>query len=256
MKRVRVIPILLIKDGGLVKSVQFRKYRYIGDPINAVKIFNEKEVDELAIIDISASTQKRHPDMNQIRQLASEAFMPLTYGGGISNIEQVQQILYNGIEKVMLNSAAHQNNALISQIAKKFGSQSVVVSIDVKKNFWGKNRVFIKNGSVSTNLDPVAFGKRCESCGAGEILITSIAKEGTYKGYDLELIEQVSSAVSIPVVACGGASSIADFKNAVLQSGASAVAAGSMFVFQRPHEAVLISYPAQKALAEQLYQHL
>lgn len=256
MKRIRVIPILLIKEGSLVKSKQFRNYRYIGDPINAVKIFNEKEVDELAIIDITAGTLNRMPDMTLIRQLTSEAFMPMTYGGGITDINQVQQILFSGIEKVMLNSAAYYNNPLITQIAEKFGRQSVVISIDVKKNIWGKNKVFVKNGSVSTNLDPVNYAVQCEACGAGEILITSVTKEGTYNGYDLELIESVSSAVSIPVVACGGASSLLDFKNAALQSGASAVAAGSMFVFQRPHEAVLISYPPQKALAEELYRYL
>jgi imidazole glycerol-phosphate synthase subunit HisF len=256
MKRIRVIPVLLIKDNGLVKSIKFKKHQYVGDPINTVKIFNDKEVDELAIIDITATAEKRIPDYKRITQLAGEAFMPLCYGGGISDITQVQQILYGGIEKVMLNNAAFENPQLISQIAGKFGNQSVVVSIDVKKNTWGKNRVYTKNASFNTQLDPVAFAKQCEDNGAGELMVNSVERDGTYQGYDIELLKQLSSAVSIPVVACGGASDISDFKNAINIGGASAVAAGSMFVFQRPHNAVLISYPSQQQLVSGLYNFL
>lgn len=256
MKRIRVIPVLLIKDNGLVKSIKFKKHQYIGDPINAVKIFNDKEVDELVIVDITATAEKRIPDYNRIMQLAGEAFMPLCYGGGISDITQVQQILHSGIEKVMLNNAAFETPQLISQIAGKFGNQSVVVSIDVKKNIWGKHKVYTKNASFNTKLDPVAFAKQCEDNGAGELMINSVERDGTYQGYDIVLLKQLSSAVSIPVVACGGASAISDFKNAITIGGASAVAAGSMFVFQRPHNAVLISYPSQEQLVNGLYNFI
>jgi cyclase len=256
MKRVRVIPVLLIKDNGLVKSVKFKNYQYIGDPINAVKIFNDKEVDELVIIDITATAEKRNPDYSRITQLAGEAFMPLCYGGGISSITQVQQILYSGIEKVMLNNAAFENPQLIRQIAGQFGNQSIVVSIDVKKNIWGKNKVYTKNASFNTQLDPVDFARQCEDNGAGELMINSVERDGTYAGYDIALLKQVSQAVSIPVVACGGASAMSDFKDVITLGGASAVAAGSMFVFQRPHNAVLISYPSQEQLVKGLYNFI
>ena len=253
MKRIRVIPVLLIHKQGLVKSERFKNYRYVGDPINAVKIFNEKEVDELAVIDISATKEKRKPNIQQIKEIASEAFMPLSYGGGITNINEVKEILFNGIEKVIINKSAVINPALISRIAERFGSQSTVVSIDVKKNIWGKDKVFINNGMTNTSMDPVEFAIQCEKKGAGEILLNSIERDGTYKGYNIELIKKITSAVSIPVIACGGAGNITDFSIAVKNGQASAVAAGSMFVFQRPHNAVLISYPSVKELKEKLY---
>lgn len=256
MKRIRVIPVLLVKDGGLVKSVQFKNYKYVGDPINAVKIFNDKEVDELAILDISATSKGNEPDLKSIAEIASEAFMPVSYGGGITSLEQVKKVLNNGIEKIVVNKSAHARPELITQIANAYGAQSVVVSIDVKKNLWGKYKVFTDNGSKNSGLDPVEFAKQCEERGAGEILLNSIERDGTYKGYDLELLQMVSSAVNIPIVACGGAGSVDDFKAAVKDGHASAVSAGSMFVFQRPHNAVLISYPTQKQLAEQLYAQI
>jgi len=253
LKRIRVIPVLLIKDGGLVKSVQFKNHKYVGDPINAVKIFNEKEVDELAMLDISATAKGIAPNLKQIADIAGEAFMPVSYGGGITTIDQVKNILYNGIEKVVLNKSAHTNPALITEIANAFGSQSVVVSIDLKKTLWGKNKVFIDNGTKNTGLDPVQFAKECEQRGAGEILLNSIDRDGTYKGYDTEMLEEVSSSVAIPIVACGGAGKVEDFREAIVKGKASAVSAGSMFVFQRPHNAVLISYPSQTELIEKLY---
>lgn len=256
MKRIRVIPVLLIRGDGLVKSVQFKNHKYVGDPINAVKIFNEKEVDELSILDISATREGRSPNIAKIAGIAGEAFMPLSYGGGITSLEQVKEILYHGIEKVIINKSAHSNPALITQIADTFGVQSVVVSIDVKKNWLGKYRVFTDNGSTGTGLDPVAFAKECAARGAGEILLNSIERDGTYKGYDLELVKAVSSAIDIPVIACGGAGEVNDFEKAVITGKASAVAAGSMFVFQRPHNAVLISYPSQEQLKEKVYAHL
>lgn len=256
MKRIRVIPVLLIKGNGLVKSVQFRNHKYVGDPINAVKIFNDKEVDELAILDISATADKRPPDIKRIAEIASEAFMPVSYGGGITTFEQARDIMANGLEKVVINKSAHVNPALITQISDAFGAQSMVVSIDVKKNWLGRYKVFTDNGSTNSNADPVEFAKECEARGAGEILLNSIEKDGTYKGYDIELLKAVSHAVSIPVVACGGAAGVPDFHKAVHEGHASAVSAGSMFVFQRPHNAVLISYPSQQELKEKLYANL
>ncbi|TDH23300.1 imidazole glycerol phosphate synthase subunit HisF [Segetibacter sp. 3557_3] len=255
MRRIRVIPTLLIQNGGLVKSVKFQQHRYVGDPINAVKIFNDKEVDELVLLDISASAAKRSPDMHFISQVASEAFMPLSYGGGVTKAHQVQQLISAGIEKVIINTSAYTNPQLISDGAKLVGSQSVVVSIDVKKNFWGKQKVFVQNGTVNTNENPVDYARRMESLGAGELLLNAIEKDGTFTGYDEELIRSVSAAVNIPVITIGGAAEISDFEKAI-KVGASAVAAGSMFVFQRPHRAVLISYPSQQQLSEQLFSNI
>lgn len=252
MKRLRVIPTLLIQKGGLVKSVRFKDHKYVGDPINAVKIFNEKEVDEIVILDISATGEKRAPNMRQIREIASEAFIPLAYGGGVTTLDEIRELISSGVEKVILNNSAFVNPGLVSEGARYAGSQSIVVCMDVKKNMWGKYRTFVQNGSVSTGADPVAFARQMEEAGAGELIVNSIERDGTFSGYDTDLIEAVSSAVNVPVVALGGASSVDDFVKAV-QHGASAVAAGSLFVFQRPHRAVLISYPSQAELREKLY---
>ncbi len=214
---------------------------YVGDPINTVKIFNEKEVDEITVIDIDATREKREPNINQILEIAGEAFMPMSYGGGITTIQQIKDILFNGIEKVILNKTAHTNPAIITEAARLFGNQSIVVSIDVKKTLFQGYKVYTDNGKNNTGLSPAIFAKRMEEAGAGEILLNNIDRDGTYSGYDLDLINEVSKAVSVPVIAMGGASNTNDFRNAV-KSGASAVAAGSMFVFQRPHNAVLISY--------------
>jgi imidazole glycerol-phosphate synthase subunit HisF len=241
MRRTRVIPTLLIQDGGLVKGGNFRNHKYVGDPINAVKIFNDKEVDELAIIDISATKQKKTPNIIQINEIASEAFMPVSYGGGINRIEQVDQILFHGIEKVILNTSALENPSLVTEIARKYGNQSVIVSIDVKKDWLGRYYVYSHNGRKNTGKSPIQFAKECEDRGAGEIMLTSIDREGTYSGYDLQLIKSISATISIPLIANGGAGSFKDFKEAI-SNGASAVAAGNLFVFQRPLNAVLISY--------------
>lgn len=248
----RVIPCLLLHKGGLYKSVKFSAYKYVGDPINAVKIFNEKEVDELAVIDIDATGNQRSPDFQKINDIASEAFMPVAYGGGITCISDIKKILFNGAEKVIVNKAAHTNPAIITEAANLFGIQSIVVSIDVKKTLLGGYKVYTDNGKKKTAISPVSFARQMEEAGAGEILLTNIEHDGTYKGYDLTLIAEVSKAVSIPVVAMGGAGAVDDFA-AAKRSGASAVAAGSMFVFQRPHNAVLISYPSQKLLKEKLF---
>ncbi|MDX2048356.1 MAG: AglZ/HisF2 family acetamidino modification protein [Chitinophagaceae bacterium] len=255
MKRIRVIPVLLLQKGGLVKSIRFKDHKYVGDPINAVKIFNEKEVDEIVILDISATAEQRGPNMQQVREIAGEAFMPLGYGGGIKTIEQVKELIALGVEKVILNYSAFNNHSLISEAAKVIGSQSVVASIDVKKNWLGKYKVNVLNGTKNTGEGPVEFAKKMEAAGAGEIILNSIDRDGTFEGYDLPLVKEVSSAVHIPVVAMGGAGSVDDFTRAV-QQGASAVAAGSLFVFQRPHRAVLISYPEQVELKKKLFTEI
>jgi imidazole glycerol-phosphate synthase subunit HisF len=255
MKRARVIPVLLLQKGGLVKSVKFKDHKYVGDPINAVKIFNEKEVDELVILDISATTEKRGPDLVTIKEIASEAFMPLAYGGGITKLDEIKMLITAGIEKIVLNTSAYHLPNLITTGANYVGSQSIVVSIDIKKNIFGKYKVMIENGNKGISNDPVSFAKEAEMAGAGEICIQSIDRDGTFEGYDLMIIKKISEAVSIPVVALGGASSLDDFTQA-LKHGASAVAAGSMFVFQRLHRAVLISYPGQAELKEKVYSKM
>ena len=247
---------LLIQNGGLVKSIQFKKHQYVGDPINAVKIFNEKEVDEIVILDISATQTKRVPNIQQIAEITGEAFMPLAYGGGITRLEEIKEILYEGAEKVVLNTSALDNPQLISRAAQRFGNQSIVVSIDVHKNWLGQYKVYRNNGTKNAGINPVELAKLVAELGAGEIMLTSIDRDGTFGGYDLDLLKQVTQAVDIPVIACGGAAEVQDFQQAVSIGGASAVAAGSMFVYQRPHRAVLISYPSQQELNEKLFSQL
>jgi cyclase len=255
MKRIRVIPTLLIQNGGLVKSIKFKDHSYVGDPINAVKIFNEKEVDEIFILDISATSEQRPPNLSFIKEITSEAFVPLGYGGGITTLDEIKRIIGAGVEKIVLNTIAYENINLVSEGARYVGSQSMVVSMDVKRNLWGKYSVFVRNGTKNTNLDPVAYARKIEKAGAGEILLNSIERDGTFEGYDIKLVEQISSSVSVPVVAIGGASSLSDFLEAA-QAGASAVSAGSMFVFQKPLRAVLISYPTQQELKSNLFSKL
>jgi cyclase len=247
----RVIPVLLIKDGGLVKSIKFKNHRYVGDPINAVKIFNEKEVDEIVILDISASKEKKAPNIKMIAEIAGEAFMPLSYGGGITTIAEVKNILYQGVEKVIFNSSAINKPNLITETASRFGSSSTVVSIDVKKNIWGQYKVFGFNGQRNTGIDVVEFAKNMENMGAGEIFLNSIDRDGTFFGFDIPLIKTISDKVTIPVIACGGAKSEVDLAQAINEGNASGVAAGSMFVFQGIHRAVLISYPNWKEMQNQ-----
>jgi len=251
MLKTRVIPVLLLKDGGLYKGVKFKKHKYVGDPINTVKIFNDKEVDELILLDITASKNKKGPNFELLNNIAAEAFMPLAYGGGVTNIEQAKLLFSIGFEKIVLNSAIKNNDVLITFIANHFGSQSVVVSLDIKKNLFGKYSCFVECGSVDIKKNPIDFAKHLEKLGVGEIIVNSIDRDGTSKGYDLDMIEKISSCVSVPVVALGGAGSITDFANAV-KFGASSVAAGSMFVFNGPHNAVLITYPSYKELEENL----
>jgi len=244
----RVIPCLLLRNLGLVKTVKFKNPTYLGDPINIVKIFNDKEVDELMFLDIMATVENKRPPFKLLEKVASEAFMPLGYGGGIRTLEDIKTILGLGIEKVIINSYAVENPAFIRQAADFAGSSSVVVSMDVKKNRWGKYEVFTHSGRKATGLDPVKFAVEMANIGAGELFLNSIDRDGTMQGYDLALTTRVASAVNIPVVACGGAHTVQDLEAAVKQGGASAAGAGSMFVFQGPHRAVLISYPTSQEL--------
>lgn len=252
MENVRVIPVLLLKNYGLYKSVKFKDYKYVGDPINAIKIFNEKEVDELVFLDIQATLKKQAPDYQMLADIASECFMPLCYGGGIKSIQEIERILYTGVEKVAINSAAFENPALIQEAVKNFGSSTIVVSIDIKKTLLSGPKVFTKSGKFNTKRNPIDFAKEMEALGAGELLVNSIDADGTMVGYDLKLIEGITKSVSIPVIACGGAGSINHMHEVVNQANASAVAAGSFFVFQGKHRAVLITYPSKETLAKVL----
>lgn len=241
MLRTRIIPILLLNDGGLVKTVKFSKDKYIGDPINAVKIFNQKEVDELVLLDISATRNGTSPNFTEIKEIVSEAFMPVGYGGGISKMEHIEQLFNIGVEKVILNSAIFTDKDLIEEAIKIYGSQSIVASLDVKKDIWGNYKVYSNSGKKKQSLSLDACIKLVQEIGFGELVINNIDKDGTMQGYDLELIEKVTGMLNIPVVAVGGAGTKEDLIKAV-NAGASAVAAGSMFVFQGVHKAVLISY--------------
>ena len=247
MLKTRVIPTLLLRDGGLVKTTGFRNAKYVGDPINAIKIFNDKEVDELILLDITATTGGKGPAFETITDIAGECFMPVAYGGGISTVEQMRRILGIGIEKIVVNSAAIANPNLISEAAREFGSQAVVVSIDVRKGLFGRHDIRSHAGTKSARLELLEWVRMVQDRGAGEIMLTSIERDGTMRGYDLELIRQVSSVVGIPLIAGGGAGKTTDFRDAVAH-GADAVAAGAMFVFHGPHRAVLITYPSRAEL--------
>lgn len=256
MRRVRVIPVLLLTGNKVVKSIKFGKRTYIGDPINSVKLFNDKEVDELVILDIDATKEGRAPNLDKLHLIAGEAFMPVAYGGGITHVDQIGEILARGIEKVVINSSAIKDLDLISEGARRFGSQSVVASIDFKKDIFGKKMVFDHVRNKNTKIPLAKHVRNVESAGAGEIFLNSVAKDGTYEGYDINTIKEVSQSVDVPVIACGGASDIEDLYLAVSEGGASAVAAGSLFVLQKPHRAVLISFFDQESLKEKIFNRL
>lgn len=244
MLRPRIIPCLLVKDKGLVKTVKFGEGKYVGDPLNAVKIFNEKEVDELMILDIDATSQERDPDYELIRNIAIESRMPLCYGGGVKTVEQAKKIISLGAEKVAISSAAIENPSIISQIAKAVGTQSVVVVIDVKyRGIFKKAEVMSHNGNKATGLSPTQFAKKCEELGAGEIVINSIDKDGMMTGFDIKLIREIRDSISIPMTILGGAASLDNISDAIKEFGVIGVAAGSLFVFKGKYKAVLINYP-------------
>ncbi len=250
MMRPRVIPVLLLKDGGLYKTLRFKDPKYVGDPINTLRIFCEKEVDEVVVLDIAATAERRGPQIDVLRDLASECFMPLAYGGGIRSVEQVRQLMALGIEKVVLNTAAIEDPKLISRIADYTGSSSTLVSIDVRKKLLGGYEVYTNGGRNRTGLDPAEAARTAERHGAGEILVNAIDRDGTMEGYDIALVRNVTEAVSIPVIACGGAGKLSDLQAAIGNGRADAAAAGAMFVYQGRHRAVLISYPSPAEIEE------
>lgn len=252
MIQARVIPALLLKGQGLVKTIKFKNPRYLGDPINVVRIFNDKEVDEIVLLDITATPEKRGPHFEMLKNIASEAFIPLAYGGGIRTMDDVHTLLGIGIEKLILNTSAVENPALVHEIADHAGSQAVVVSMDVKKNFLGKYEILTHCGQKKTGLDPVKHAVEMEKMGAGEIFVNSIDRDGMMQGYDIELVKKIADAVSVPVVACGGAGNLNDVAKVIKQGHASAAAAGSIFVFQGPLRGVLISYPTYQELKKLL----
>jgi cyclase len=248
MIRPRVIPCLLLKGQGLVKTVKFKDPKYLGDPINIVRIFNDKEVDELVLLDITATPEGRGPQFDRLKDIASEAFIPLAYGGGIRTMDDVRTLLSIGIEKLVLNTASFENPKLIREAADHAGSQAVVISIDVKKGLLGKYEVFTRCGQKKTGIDPVKHAIEMEKMGAGEIIINSIDRDGVMQGYDLDLVQKVADAVNVPVVASGGAGNLQHIADVIKTGHASAAAAGSLFVFQGPLRAVLINYPASNDL--------
>lgn len=245
MLRPRIIPSLLLHDKGLVKTVNFKSPKYVGDPINAVRIFNEKEVDELAFFDIDASVLNKEPDYVLIEKLANQSCMPLCYGGGVKTVEQAQRIFSLGIEKIALSSAIIDNPQLVAQIAERVGSQSVIVVLDVKKKLLGGYEIYTHNGKKATGINPVKFAKEIELLGAGEIIINSIDQDGVMKGYDMNLIDKIAESISIPLTVLGGGGSLADIEKVIDKHGIIGVAAGSLFVFKGPYKAVLINYPSQ-----------
>lgn len=252
MNRTRVIPVLLLRNRGLVKTVNFGKPKYIGDPINTVRIFNEKEVDELVFLDITATPEGRGPDFALLADIAGEAFMPMAYGGGISTIDQIQKVFALGFEKVVISSQSYVQPDLIRDAVSIFGSQSIVACIDVKKRFFSGYKLYSNSAKKKEKRCLLDHISALERLGIGEIIVNSIDQDGTCVGYDLKLLELVASSTNVPVVALGGAGSIDDFVSAVELGGVSAVAAGSFFVFFGPHRAVLISYPDREELIARL----
>lgn len=246
----RLIPVISLEDGYVVKTRKFKKPVYVGDPINTVRIFNDKEVDEMAIVDIRASLNGTKPKLDHLEEIASESFMPLSYGGGIRSIEEIRAILRLGFEKIILNTAALESPGLVTAAAEETGSQSVVIAIDVRKKILGGYAVASHSGTKKWPEGPVELAQRMEGLGAGELLLNSIDLEGTKTGYDLDLIKQVVESVTIPVIANGGARDWADMGAAIRNGGASAAAGGAVFVFHGKHEAVLIQYPAPDKIRE------
>lgn len=244
MLRPRITPCLLVHNKGLVKTVKFKDPKYVGDPINAVKIFNEKEVDELIVIDIDATVQNREPDYTLIKNLALESRMPLCYGGGVTTVEQARKIINLGAEKVAISSKAISNPEIIPQIARAIGTQSVVVVLDVqKRGLFGKYELVTHNAKKTTGKNPIEFAKYIEQLGVGEIVVNSVDQDGVMKGYDIDLINNIRQAVNVPITVLGGAGSLNDIKAVIQRFGTIGVAAGSLFVFKGIYRAVLINYP-------------
>lgn len=254
MLRHRVIPTLLLHNKGLYKTVKYsiKKGKYVGDPINAIKILNDKGIDELIFLDIDASKKKKQPDFNMIKNIASECFMPLAYGGGIASLSQIKTIFQIGIEKVIINSILFEDITFLQKASNMFGSQSIVASVDIKKNLFGKYRIYNSSKKRNLNLDIREYLLSLEKNGAGEIYISCVDRDGTFEGYDTEIIKKVIKGIKIPVIINGGARNIKDFSKAINECGVHAVSAGSFFVFNGPHKAVLITYPDYNDLEEEL----
>jgi cyclase len=246
MRRPRIIPVLLLKDRGLVKTTRFGKPDYIGDPINAVRIFNDLNADELVFLDIEATKQGRSVDLDFVKEVAEEANMPFSVGGGIRSLKQIHETISAGAERVIIGTHAAQNPEFIREASEEFGSSTISVCIDYKKRLFGGIKAFVQNGSVSTVFHPLELAKRMEGQGAGELIIQSVSLDGTMQGYDLSLLKEISKSVGIPVVALGGAGTEAHLREAFNQAFLSGVAAGSLFVYQGPQKGVLINYPENK----------
>lgn len=239
----RLIPVLTFRNRGLVKTTRFKNPQYIGDPINAVRIFNDKEVDELIVVDIAATRFGSEPDLSLVSEIAGEAFMPVCYGGGIKTLQQIEQILRIGVEKILINFSAFGSGGLVASAAKEFGSSTIVGGIDFKYTWFKQTKVAIKSGTVRTKISPKDYAKRLEELGCGELFINSIDRDGTYSGYDYQLLGDIASSVKIPVIGCGGAGGLEHVRELFMQTNVSAAAAGSMFVYYGPSRGVLINYP-------------
>ena len=248
MFRPRIIPVLLLKKDVLVKSRNFRDYSYIGDPINAVRLFNELLADELVFLDIDAYRENRSISLEIVRDIAEEAMMPFSVGGGIRELSRIREIITLGVEKVVIGSYAVENPDFIKQASKEFGSSTITVCIDVKRNFLGKEQVYTLNGTKASGLSPLQFAQLMEEKGAGEIILQSIESDGRMKGYDLKLIKKISENLSIPIVALGGAGKVDDFRKAYIEANASGLAAGSLFVYYGEKKGVLINYPERSEI--------
>jgi cyclase len=242
------MPCLLLKDKGLVKTVRFRDPNYLGDPINAVWIYNRNEADELIFLDITATRESRTPPLDLIQKISDEAFMPVAVGGGIRTIPTITALLQAGVEKVIINTAAVESPGLIAEASHIFGASTIVAAMDVKRTLLGKYEVFTRAGTKSTGLDPVKHARNMEAQGAGELFVNSIDRDGTMEGYDLDLIRQVADSVTIPVIASGGAGSLRDLSRAIHEGHATAASAGSLFVYHGRRRAVLINFPTRQEL--------
>lgn len=256
MKRIRVIPVIMIERGRAVITRKFGKRIYVGDPINAIKILNDKEVDELIILDITSKKEQRTPDFDLIEKMASESFMPLAYGGHVNDIKTAERIIKCGVEKISFNSAIFYNPDMVSAFCRQFGNQSAIASIDIKKNIFGDYVIKTRNGDTRIGADIEASLKSILQLGVGEVLVNSIDRDGSLSGYDTKLIKRVAECINVPLIALGGAGSMADFVQAVKGGNASAVAAGAMFFFKGSFNAVLVNYPDQRALTTHLYNQV
>ncbi len=249
MFRPRVIPTLLLEDNQLVKTEKFKSPTYVGDPVNAIKVFNDKGVDEIVVLDITASIEGRKPDIEFISHMCGEAFMPFSYGGGITTVKEIKQLIKGGVEKVVLNASIQNDLNLVKDAAKEIGSQSIVACVDIKSNWLGKQMVYSHQSGKSLKIDIVRHIEALQNAGCGEIILQSVDLDGTMKGYDLNLIEKVSKVCTVPLVVLGGVGNFSHLEEGI-EAGASAASAGSFFVFHGKHKAVLITYPTQEELAK------